>query len=65
VAGDGHGELTRDASPSGRSARRGPYAGVTPNGETARSKNVGGVKVFHLVAMPVQHELAPGLAAEA
>ena len=37
---------------------------VTPNGATLPFKVVDGVKVFHLVAEPVQHEFAPGLAAE-
>jgi manganese oxidase len=37
---------------------------VTPNGATLPWKLVGGVKVFHLIAEPVTHELAPGLVAE-
>jgi FtsP/CotA-like multicopper oxidase with cupredoxin domain len=36
---------------------------VTPNGATLPWKVVGGVKVFHLVAEPVEHEFAPGLQA--
>jgi len=36
---------------------------VVPNGSKLRWKLVGGVKVFHLVAGEVDHELAPGLRA--
>jgi len=36
---------------------------VVPNGSTLPWKVVDGVKVFHLVAEPVQHEFAPGLTA--
>ena len=38
---------------------------VTPNGAALPYRTVGGVKVFHLVAEPVQHEFAPGLKGEA
>lgn len=39
-----------------------PYTPViTPNGSTLPWKLVDGVKVFHLVAEPVQREFAPGL----
>lgn len=34
---------------------------VVPNGTVAESKLVDGVRVFHLVAEPVTHEIAPGL----
>ena len=34
---------------------------VVPNGATLPWKEVDGVKVFHLVAEPVDHEFAPGL----
>lgn len=44
-------------NPSYRSA-------VTPNGAPLPWKVVDGVKVFHLVAEPVNHEFAPGLVAE-
>jgi len=37
---------------------------ITPNGTALPWKLVGGVKVFHLIAEPVQHEFAPGLVAE-
>ena len=37
---------------------------VTPNGSTLPLRLVGGVKVGHLVAEPVQNEFAPGLRAE-
>ena len=36
---------------------------ITPNGVTLPFKIVGGVKVFHLVAEPIEHEFAPGLKA--
>lgn len=42
----------------------GQPAVVTPNGKTLPWRMVGGVKVGHLVAEPVQHEFAPGLSAE-
>jgi manganese oxidase len=39
-----------------------PYTPVTtPNGSTLPWKIIDGVKVFHLIAEPVQHEFAPGL----
>jgi FtsP/CotA-like multicopper oxidase with cupredoxin domain len=39
-----------------------PYTPVTtPNGSTLPWKMIDGVKVFHLIAEPVQHEFAPGL----
>ena len=34
---------------------------VTPNGTSLPWREVDGVKVFHLVAEPVEHEIAPGL----
>jgi FtsP/CotA-like multicopper oxidase with cupredoxin domain len=34
---------------------------ITPNGWTLPYKLMDGVKVFHLIAEPVQHEFAPGL----
>ena len=38
------------------------YTPVTvPNGRTLEHRVVGGVKVFHLVAEPITHEVAPGL----
>jgi FtsP/CotA-like multicopper oxidase with cupredoxin domain len=37
---------------------------ITPNGWTLPYKVRDGVKVFHLIAEPVQHEFAPGLTAE-
>ena len=37
---------------------------VTPNGAALEWKLVDGVKVFHLIAEPVQHAFAPGLEAE-
>jgi len=38
---------------------------ITPNGTSLPWKVIGGTKVFHLVAEPVKHELAPGLVVEA
>ncbi len=43
----------------------GQLAVTTPNGSTLPWKVVGGVKVGHLVAMPVKHTFAPGLDVEA
>ena len=37
----------------------------TPNGVTLEPKVVGGVKVFHLIAEPIEHELAEGLTVQA
>ncbi len=42
----------------------GQIAVLTPNGSTLPWRVVGGVKVGHLVAEAVDHEFAPGLAAE-
>ncbi len=38
---------------------------VTPNGRRLPWKLVNGVKVFHLVAEPITHEIVPGLVVEA
>lgn len=38
---------------------------VTPNGTTLPVRIVDGVKVFHLIAEPVRHEVAPGLTIDA
>jgi FtsP/CotA-like multicopper oxidase with cupredoxin domain len=38
---------------------------VTPNGATLPYKLLDGVKVFHLIAEPVKHEMAPGLMIDA
>ena len=37
---------------------------ITPNGSTLPWKVVDGVKVYHLIAEPVRHEIAPGLVAD-
>ena len=57
--------LAAISQPSGSSAGGGgEFTGVlTPNGSTLAFKNVGGVKVFHLIAGEVEHEFAPGLKA--
>jgi FtsP/CotA-like multicopper oxidase with cupredoxin domain len=51
--------------PSRRTFAGGQVAVTTPNGSTLPWKVVNGVKVGHLVAMPVQHTFAPGLEVEA
>jgi FtsP/CotA-like multicopper oxidase with cupredoxin domain len=38
---------------------------VTPDGARARWREVGGVKVFHIIAEPITHEIAPGLTIQA
>src|SRR5277367_1719092 len=38
-----------------------PRGLVVPNGSLLPSKVVGGVRVFHLRAEPIRHEIAPGL----
>ena len=38
---------------------------TVPNGSVLPSKIVDGVKVFHLVAEPIKHQIAPGLVIEA
>src|SRR5262245_57061898 len=45
--------------------RQGYTPVVTPNGATLPYKMENGVKVFHLTAEPVKHELAPGLSINA
>src|SRR5215212_4471349 len=42
-------------------AARGYVPVVVPNGTKLPWKMVGGVKVYHLVAEEVEHEMAPGL----
>lgn len=37
---------------------------ITPNGSTLPFTLIDGVKVFHLIAEPVEHEFAPGLQAQ-
>ncbi|MRG97145.1 multicopper oxidase family protein [Polyangium spumosum] len=55
---------------AGKRARRpGPFPGgqpavVTPNGATLKLVEKDGVKIGHLVAMPVKHTFTPGLEAE-
>jgi FtsP/CotA-like multicopper oxidase with cupredoxin domain len=41
-----------------------PGSVITPNGRSLPLRDVGGVKVGHLVAEVIQHEFAPGLVAE-
>ncbi|HEX5136384.1 MAG TPA: copper oxidase [Planctomycetota bacterium] len=50
--------------PPGPLPSGGHGAVVTPDGATLPFRVVDGVKVFHLIAEPVRHEFAPGLAAE-
>ncbi len=50
----------------GRAVPGAPYTPVVmPNGSTLPFEVKGGVKVFHLVAEPIKHEIAPGLEIEA
>ncbi len=53
--------LVRAAKAAGQAANL-PYTPVvTPNGAMLPWKMENGVKVFHLIAEPVQHEIAPGM----
>lgn len=57
----GQGKLTR-----GREVAGAGYTPVVmPNGSTLPFEKKGNVKVFHLTAEPVSHEIAPGLVIEA
>ncbi|MCE9572829.1 MAG: copper oxidase [Deltaproteobacteria bacterium] len=38
---------------------------IVPDGARARWREVGGVKVFHLIAEPITHEVVPGLTIQA
>jgi hypothetical protein len=49
----------------GRPTTEGYTPVVVPNGETLPFEKKGGVKIFHLVAEPVKHVIAPGLEIEA
>ncbi len=50
----------------GRAVAGEPYTPVVmPNGWTLPFENKAGVKVFHLIAQPVKHVIAPGLEIEA
>jgi FtsP/CotA-like multicopper oxidase with cupredoxin domain len=61
----GHGTPTPTPPPA-PAAPKGPYRPVVvPNGATLPYTLKGGVKVFHLVAGPVKHVIAPGLEIEA
>ena len=57
----GPGKLTKGLQVPGESYR----PGVMPNGATLPFEKTGGWKVFHLIAEPVEHEIAPGLTIEA
>ena len=48
-------------SPRAVVAPGGQVGVVTPNGSTLPLRDVGGVKVGHLVASEIEHEFAPGL----
>ncbi len=59
-----HGTLLAGAALAVRkagAAAKPPQPLSVPNGATLGGKLVGGVKIFHLRAGPVQHEIAPGL----
>jgi manganese oxidase len=49
----------------GRATTEGYTPVIVPNGATLPSEKKGGVKIFHLVAEPVTHTIAPGLEIEA
>jgi manganese oxidase len=55
----GPGEASAIAAPAADSPELGRL--VTPNGTSLPWRENGGVKVFHLIAEPVEHEIAPGL----
>ena len=69
----GHGGAHVNAAPTfsgkltkGRAVRGESYTPVVmPNGWTLPFEKKGGVKVFHLIAQPVKHEIAQGLEIEA
>lgn len=69
----GHGAHAKVAAPvakakltRGRAVAGESYTPVVmPNGSTLPFEKKGGVKVFHLTAEPVTHEIAPGLEIEA
>lgn len=52
------------ARPPAAAAPPGTAAVITPNGASLPYRERNGLKIFHLVAEPVAHEFAPGLAAE-
>ena len=52
-------------APAPRGAGGKPGRITVPNGSLLPWRTVGGVKVYHLVAEPVKHQLAPGLDIEA
>lgn len=61
----GHGAPAAVRPAQKRPVAHGDYTPVTvPNGWTLPFRKVGGAKVFHLIAEPVQHEMAPGLKLE-
>ena len=52
-------------APTASPAANGFTPVVTPNGATLPFRRVGDAKVFHLVAEPLRHEIAPGLTIDA
>lgn len=52
-------------APAARLGKGGPVAVVTPNGSTLPLREKDGVKIGHLIPMPVKHSFAPGLDCEA
>jgi FtsP/CotA-like multicopper oxidase with cupredoxin domain len=56
-------EASEAQAPTRRAARTASRLEV-PNGRTLPFREISGVKVFHLVAEPLQNEFAPGLSAE-
>ena len=51
-------------APPSTAARPGGPSVIAPNGRVDRGRVVGGARVFHLVAEPITHEVAPGLTIE-
>jgi FtsP/CotA-like multicopper oxidase with cupredoxin domain len=52
-------------APTAPPPRRGSTPVITPNGATLPFRRVGDAKIFHLVAEPLRHEIAPGLTIDA
>ena len=55
--------MAENLGPAAQIEETGKASVVTPNGLSLPFRVVEGVKVFHLIAEPVEHEFAPGLKA--
>jgi len=49
------------APPSAAPPLAAPSALIVPDGRVLTGRKVGGARVFHLIAEPIRHEIAPGL----